>query len=255
MAVARWGISAFVSEVWADLRLKEYIVLWLTLSLVVSVSGPFGSHGQFSLLQRILFWTPVLGLGVLVSIGVRAFVQRKLGLEGCRPCALFAAALACTLICPPLFVLVSSVFPSDLPPLVLFQEIVLLVGSVSLGAYSLRMAVTETPKTARLPQQESRLIQRLDPSLRGELWAISVRDHYVDVLTERGMASLLLRFSDAMAESEAEGAQVHRSHWVAWAAVESVERDGIRLFLRLKSGGRVPVSKNHRDKLEARGLI
>ena len=68
-------------------------------------------------------------------------------------------------------------------------------------------------------------------------------------------ASLLLRFSDAIAEVEEEGAQVHRSHWVAWAAVEAVERDGIKLFLRLKSGARVPVSKNNREKLEARGLI
>ena len=242
-------------RVWTELRLKEFIVLWLTLSLVVSVAGPFSSHEQFTLFERILFWTPVLGLGVLVSSAVRAFVHVKLGLETCRTCALVATALACTLICPPLFALVSTVFPSDLPPAGLFQEIVLLVGSVSLGAYSLHMAVTETPKSAPPDEPESRLIQRLDPSLRGALWAISVRDHYVDVLTERGMASLLLRFSDAMAEAEAEGGQVHRSHWVAWAAVEAVERDGIKLFLRLKSGARVPVSKHHRDKLEARGLI
>ena len=237
------------------MRLKEFIVLWLTLSLVVAVSGPFGSHGQLTLLQRILFWTPVLGLGVLISVGVRVFVQVKLSGDACRSCALAATALACTLICPPLFLLVSTVFPSDLPRMVLFQEIVLLVGSAYLGAYSLHMAMNEAPKTAPAAEPESRLIQRLDPSLRGALWAISVRDHYVDVMTERGVASLLLRFSDAIAEVEEEGAQVHRSHWVAWAAVEAVERDGIKLFLRLKSGARVPVSKNNREKLEARGLI
>ena len=105
------------------------------------------------------------------------------------------------------------------------------------------------------PAPEPRLVQRLDPGLRGPILSISVRDHYVDVMTGHGTASLLMRFGDAIAEAGVAGAQVHRSHWVAWDAIDTVEREGAKLFLRLKPGMRVPVSKNHRDKLELRGLI
>ena len=99
-------------------------------------------------------------------------------------------------------------------------------------------------------------MQRIDPHLRGKLLAISVQDHYVDVYTSAGKARVLLRLSDAIAEADpVEGTQVHRSHWVAWQAVEAVEREGLKMFLRLTDGLRVPVSKNHRDKVEERGFL
>ena len=255
-------MSAFVSELRAELRSRVHLVLWLTLSLVVSVSGPFGSHSHFSLIGRVLFWAPVLAVGVFLSIGVRGFVHGKLGLTDFRRGAVLATALVCLLICPPLFLLVSTLFSGNQPPLAQFQEIVLLVASVSLGVCSLSMAVVEppqpdmdVPELAVQSAPDSRLLHRLDPELRGALWAISVRDHYVDVLTERGTTSLLMRFSDAMAEAGVAGAQVHRSHWVAWDAVEAPVAEGTRLFLQLKSGARVPVSKNHRLKLELHGLV
>lgn len=251
-------MPAFVSEVRAELRSKVHVVLWLTTSLVVAVSGPFGSHGQLNLFQRILFWMPLLGLGVLISIGVRAFVHGKLGLADFRHGSVLSTLLVCLLICPPYFLLIAASFAGNAPTLSLLLEIVLLVSSISLGVCALRMSVEpDVPPEPgdQIFAPESRLLQRLEPQQRGVLWAISVRDHYVDVLTGQGTASLLMRFGDAVAEAGVDGAQVHRSHWVAWDAVEAVEREGAKLFLRLKSGARVPVSKNHRDKLDARGLI
>jgi DNA-binding LytR/AlgR family response regulator len=83
---------------------------------------------------------------------------------------------------------------------------------------------------------------------------VSVRDHYVDVLTDKGKASLLMRFSDAIAETSPEpGARVHRSYWVAWAAVAATERSGATLRLRLTDGTLVPVSRAQRATVEARG--
>lgn len=64
-----------------------------------------------------------------------------------------------------------------------------------------------------------------------------------------------MRFADAILEAEGEaGAQIHRSHWVAWWAVKGVERDGGRLFLRMCPELRLPVSKTHVGKLEEGGL-
>ncbi len=256
MVAVRGGMSAFVSEFKAMVQSKVHIVLWLTLSLVVAVSGPFGSHDQLNLLQRLVFWTPLLCLGVLISIGMRTFVHGVLGFVSYRHGSFLATALVCALVSPPLFFLIPAAFNGNALTVSFFVEIVLLVGSVSLGVCALRvLAEPDLATTPQPPMSDQRLMQRLAPDLRGPLLAISVRDHYVEVLTAQGNSSLLMRLGDAMAEAGVDGAQVHRSHWVAWNAVVAVERDGPKLLLRLTSGAQVPVSKNHRAKLEARGLI
>ncbi len=52
------------------------------------------------------------------------------------------------------------------------------------------------------------------------------------------------RLADVIAELDGvEGAQTHRSWWVARDAVESVRRDGDKLMLVLKSGAVAPVSR------------
>lgn len=108
------------------------------------------------------------------------------------------------------------------------------------------------PDTPRPP----RLMSRIDCPPEAALMSISVRDHYVDVRTAAGQASVLMRLSDAIAETEGvDGAQVHRSHWVAWSAVRDVDRRGSNLVLRMVDGAEIPVSRNYREKLEERGLI
>lgn len=102
---------------------------------------------------------------------------------------------------------------------------------------------------------QPRLLDRLAPEQRGRLYWISVRDHYVDVGTSQGVSSLLLRLSDAMVETAGEeGGQVHRSHWVAWGAVTSAERQRGKMVLILSDGARIPVSKTYRAEVEARGI-
>lgn len=55
-----------------------------------------------------------------------------------------------------------------------------------------------------------------------------------------------MRLSDAIAELEGlEGAQTHRSWWVARDAIVDVERGDGRAVLKLKSGIEVPVSRTH----------
>jgi DNA-binding LytR/AlgR family response regulator len=88
------------------------------------------------------------------------------------------------------------------------------------------------------------------------LVALSVRDHYVEVQTMAGRGTLLMRFGDAVAEvAPVEGAQVHRSHWVAWDRVARVVREDGRLMLEMAEGPPIPVSRNNRDRLVERGLI
>ena len=253
-------MSTFLTLCKAELRSKVPLVLGVIIASVVAVSGPFGSYSTLNLVQRAVFWTPVVAIGVLTSVAIRTYVSTHKRRLPPRDVAIFSTILVCAVLCPPLYLLTTAMFDDLTSGGARFLEIVLLVASVSIGATALRHSLVTQPQIVG-PEivgqgEEPRLMRRLEPCQRGPLLAISVRDHYVDVQTADGTASLLLRFSDAIAEAApVEGTQVHRSHWVAWAAVTGVERDGAKLYLRLIHGARVPVSKNHRDKLEVRGLI
>lgn len=253
-------MSAFLDQWKAELRSKVPFVLWLLISAVVAVSGPFGSYGSLGLPERLVFWTPIVGVGVLTSSAIRTYVTYHDRRFSPGIALVLSTALVCLVLCPPLYLLTTSMFADLSTGPSRFIEIALLVASVSMGATALRQALAQDRKAvvppAAMQGEESRLMRRLEPCQRGALLAISVRDHYVDVQTANGTASLLMRLGDAIAEAApVEGAQVHRSQWVAWAAVGVVERDGMKLFLCLTNGARVPVSKNHRSKLQARGLI
>ncbi len=89
----------------------------------------------------------------------------------------------------------------------------------------------------------------LPPALRGELIALEMEDHYVRVHTSRGSHLLLMRMRDAVAATGGvAGAQVHRSGWIARAAMQRFDRYGRKGQVTLRNGLTVPVS---RDRLNA----
>jgi DNA-binding LytR/AlgR family response regulator len=100
-----------------------------------------------------------------------------------------------------------------------------------------------------------RLLARLPPAKRGRLLHLRVEDHYVEVTTDRGSALVLLRLSDAVAETAGvPGLQVHRSHWVALDAVARAGREGGRPALVLRTGTVVLVSRSFLPAARAAGL-
>lgn len=255
-------MSAFFAQFKNEFRSRVSLTVWALLTCFLTITGPFGTDEAFGFLVRLLFWAIVMGSTILTGASVRSIVALVLQDQSLRVRSFAVAALLSLVMAPLLKLLALPVHAyagTTIPDL---GELVVLVAAVSLGLSSLRQAVAQEPTPPEaaadpLPQvpAEPRLLARLDPDLRGALIAISVRDHYVDVQTSAGMASLLMRLSDAIAETDpVEGDQIHRSHWVAWAAVEAIERDGVKLFVRLPGDLRLPVSKNHREKLAARGL-
>lgn len=253
-------MAGFRAELLEDLRSKVPFVMWATTSFVVAVSGPFGSYGAMTLGQRFLFWPLLIGIGIALGSVIRALVYGPLGLRGRLVGSILITALVCLVLCPPLFVVIRFMFAPMFGHIVDFLEVFLLVASLTLGLCALRLSAQSPDEAEDAPIAaddagiaEPRLLRRLEPGMRGELWAISVRDHYVDVQTSKGKSSLLMRFSDAMAEAEgAPGAQVHRSHWVAWAGVGSVCRENGKMNLHLRNGSQIPVSRNHRPKVDSR---
>lgn len=105
-------------------------------------------------------------------------------------------------------------------------------------------ALTHAPANAA-QRPAVKFLDRLPAKLKGAaLYAVSAEDHYLRLHTSKGSDLILMRLSDAIAELEGlEGAQTHRSWWVAKDAVEGARREGERVVLRLKGGAEAPVSR------------
>lgn len=256
--------KSFRAEIRASFRSPLPYVIWVVLSIWLSVSGPFGTQEAMILPERALYWSGIVALSIVVGRAARvaaevALAEQPEPLRRLGPVPVVALALA------PVLWAYSQAFPRATPPAMMeFAGFVLLV---ALGVQLIRWALAQhavrfgkigdhqLPLAKEAEAAAPRLVSRLDPVVQGEVLRVSARDHYLDVYTDRGRAELLLRFSDAVAELEqVDGGQVHRSHWVAWAAVAAAEREGSRLFLRLVDGARVPVSRSFQDLVVARFL-
>ncbi len=236
--------------------LKEYMLVPVRLLITVfvasflAISGPFGSYDALGPVERFLYWFTIVFMSVFVVNLGRAVAAVWLPRAGGGVATLFSAVLAAVLL-PPLSLVISvRVFGGELSRLPDYSLIVLLVLAivVFVGLLRDRLAgVLPQPREAR-----PRLLARLSGPRNVKILRISARDHYVDVHTDRGRETLLMRFSDALAELDGvPGQRVHRSHWVATGAVSGYRREGARGLVELIDGSKVPVSRAMRAEVEA----
>lgn len=95
------------------------------------------------------------------------------------------------------------------------------------------------------------VLRGIDPPLAGEVIWAEAQEHYVRLVTPSEARLVLHRFSDILRALPADaGVRVHRSHWVAFAAIAEAFRDGANLRLRLRNGAVVPVSRSYRGATE-----
>lgn len=250
----------------ADRMALRALVIWMMLSIIVTLAGPFGTYEKMPLWLRLPYWTALIGVAVPMAWAVRRFGAPRVARLPQRWGALILAFTLSVVFTPVIYIatdLMAARGLANMVPVWLMWEITMLS---SLAVCAVRILwlegdVAASPEAVPPVQPEPpmalpRLLLRVEPETRGSVLHLSGRDHYVDVQTDRGRTTLLMRLADAIGELDGvAGMQVHRSHWVAEDAVEAVERDEGKLFLRLSTGARVPVSRNHRAKLEARGLI
>ncbi|WP_247744069.1 LytTR family DNA-binding domain-containing protein [Ruegeria sp. R14_0] len=101
-----------------------------------------------------------------------------------------------------------------------------------------------------------RLARRLPASFQGQIYRLTSRNHYVDVVTSEGTFTIRSRLTDAIAEMEPlVGHCAHRSHWVAKDAVTGTEKVADRSYLKLVNGDLVPISRKYKPQLEKDGVI
>lgn len=218
--------------------------------MFLAVSGAF-TGAEVPLGTRLIYWVPVMMLGGVIGRLTAALVARIP-----RATAnewVFGALLALMMAVPTtLFIwLYTSFFfhmRFTLVTLPYFAGPVLLV-SVAMTSIMMMVArpgrVTHALPASTPATSQVRFMERLPPKLKGAvIYAVSAEDHYLRLHTSKGSDLILMRMGDAITELDGlEGAQTHRSWWVARDAVESARRDGDKVTLTLKGGAEAPVSR------------
>lgn len=111
--------------------------------------------------------------------------------------------------------------------------------SVALNKEQQKVPQVKTEKLATL-------LAKIPLEKRGNLLCLEMDDHYLTVHTDKGKALILMRFKDALALIEDyPGVQTHRSWWVALDAIQSEQREGRKILVKLTNGLLVPISKTY----------
>jgi DNA-binding LytR/AlgR family response regulator len=229
----------------------------LATGAFMALVGPLGT-GDAPLTIRLAYWIGLMAAGtVLANIVARVAVHMDLFER--RPW--LWALLVALVLTPPQTVVVwaaSSLSFGDglrLAALPGYCPPVLLVNLAMLAISVLTQRIPTQTHTAPEGAKPPAFLDRLPIKLRGaELYAVQAEDHYLRLHTSRGQDMILMRLTDALGELEGlEGAQVHRSWWVARDAVVDAERGNGRAALRLKGGSAAPVSRTYARALREAG--
>ncbi len=241
----------------------------LGAALVLALLGPFGTFADLTLPQRLAYWVGLIGLGglafeLLTLAAARLLRERPeawrallagVALAVAAPMTLAVALLERSLrgkdMLNPLglaelfvYVVLITLLVSAIPVWLELRDRGLLAAAPSSTPPP---AASDPAEAAPAERPEPAFLARLPARLGRDLLALEMEDHYVRAHTAAGSDLILMRLRDAIAELDGlDGMQVHRSHWVAAAAVAGVERkpDG-KLVLVLRDGRRVPVSRRY----------
>jgi LytTr DNA-binding domain-containing protein len=231
------------------------LVITLAAATFLAYGGAFGSAGA-SLPVRLVYWLGLMILGWIWGGSISRAFFRRAGEP--RPLWMRVGVLSLTIAIPYSVVvaLVGVYAMGSHYALIDIPGLVLTVTLISAVMITLNILAERQGMTSAGPQPP-KFLDRLPLRLRGaEVWAVEAEDHYLRLRTSKGQDLILMRLSDAIDELEGiEGAQVHRSWWVARGAItEAVRGDG-RATLTLKDGAEVPVSRTYARLLRERGWI
>ena len=245
-------------------RLRWHVVLLAVAILFLGYLGPFGTYLRMPLGERLAYW--VVAVAGNWAFALACILPAVAWLSGRIPdiaCVLggsLAAAVPGTILVSALELLFSGALPVPLGTGELFVAVALVhlvIGLIVWGTVELPMrtgsgAPFAEPEAAGAPDRPAAgagaplLLERLPADRHGRLLHLQMRDHYVEIHTDKGSDLVLMRFGDALKElGGTEGMQVHRSHWIARAALKRIVRRTGRTTAILKNGAEVPVSRRY----------
>lgn len=251
------GASPIAWRIWG-----RNLGIAVAAGVFLALSGAMNTD-ELPLLTRLLYWTPLMAGGAVAARLLSDVVAMAPGATANR--WLFGALLSLAIAVPATFLVwayTNVLFHAGMPAAILPQLFgSVLVISAAMTAIMIAVnwpgRVTHAAPTSAAGAAPTpvRFAERLPPKLMGaEIHAVSAEDHYLRLHTSKGSDLILMRLGDAIGELEGiDGAQTHRSWWVARGAVESARRDGNRVVLVLKGGIEAPVSRPNIRPLRERG--
>jgi hypothetical protein len=228
-------------------------------AIFLTVTGAFDTASA-PFLERLAYWAILMAAGSAWGQLCHRLLTHGID-PNLRPWR-HAAALTCLVAAPMcLFVWVATglFFHGELFPVSYLWLLVVPVVTVTAAVCALVVFLGRaTPvQTHASPDaaQTAKFIERIPLRLRNaRLIAVEAEDHYLRVHTDSGSDLILMRLSDALDELDGlEGAQTHRSWWVARDAVRAASRGDGRATLTLDGGVTAPVSRRYARALREAG--
>jgi DNA-binding LytR/AlgR family response regulator len=249
----------------------------ILVTVLLAVSGPFGTFQSFNVGQRFGYWAVMVVAGNLTGQAAATFFLEALREQITQrwPRVIVSGLLA-SLPVSIVVLVVNGVAYQHLDVesslmIWLYATIVTLaivVMFVTLGELMRSPAAVPTqtaaapPAAAPVRPEHSpaplppAILERVPLPQRGKLIALIVEDHYVDIVTDKGKTLVLMRLADAIREAApVPGLQVHRSHWVALDAVLRTQRSEGKIVLELANGMKLPVSRGYLPAAKEAGLV
>jgi hypothetical protein len=237
--------------------IRRSLGISVAVALFLAFAAPFGT-GFVPLGVRLAYWVGLMLPGAIWGDTVADWIFRGSRFAGRPWLGVFVLGV---LIGVPYILVVWLVTgltigpPLRLSTLPYFVAPVFLVTAAMIGISMLAERRPRETHAAPPGSEPPKFLARLPLKLRGaEVWAVEAEDHYLRIHTDRGSDLVLMRLSDAVTELEGlEGAQTHRSWWVAKSAVQSASRGDGRATLTLKGGITAPVSRTYARTLRREG--
>jgi hypothetical protein len=223
------------------------------LGVLLGVAGPFGSYLN-ALPLRIFDYVATMLAGTLLA-GFLIPLQLRAGLKLGLP-RLFALTVGILTTALPISVLSAmvalSLWPAHVGNFGAADQALLVEGSVV--ALWLLFETARNVWGTTGPANPKPIMSAAREG--GAAICLQMEDNYVRIHRDSGSSLELMPLHEAIKRyGQAEGLQVHRSWWVAAAAVDGAERDLRNWRLRLANGLRVPVARNRIAAVRAKGWI
>jgi len=222
------------------------------MGLLLGFAGPFGTYPALSRPVRYAFWIGMVFAGYAAGWAAGKLVPTASRLGPGLRLVTVAAASAVPMTFIAAWVL-SFVQPGRVIEPLHLPALFVAVAAVQVAIVFTLLREPRSPSQPLPPRSREKLgsfphalLSRLPKRLGEEIIALEAEDHYLRVHTTLGSELVLMRLSDAVASIEPDlGLQVHRSWWVAHAAIREVNRADQRIQLRLANGLAVPVGRTY----------
>ncbi len=250
----QFGMSSKLKQIFSPLTPQRVVAGLVFLPMLAYAFPPF-LMADLPFVLSFVFWVGVIGIALSATWLARRLIHDSKAIANLPIRDLMYAVFVLLLFIPSLWVLAHVLFSigGQSGP-----DVARIVGYSTLFTAGLVLTCRVEPRSKPAPIQPPapRLVRRLPDSFQGQIYRLTSRNHYVDVVTSEGTFTIRSRLTDAVAEMEPMlGHCAHRSHWVVKDAVAGTEKVADRSYLKLVNGDLVPISRKYKPQLEEDGVI